>query len=290
MAMFNFDFRAESEEAKHRRKEMERLSGPPSLPIMRVLLEKGYPEDAIGDIKTQGQAERIIELWPKAEKPLPPLMGTRRIKALEERGIEPTLPEIKKGYGMYIEPPKEEKEVPLFSTITGATQMYPESEANRLKMTAPKLYRTFEDITKPPEPSFEEKEKIKAKYRKPEKTLKRFEQEEEIKGKIRAKYATKKEGGQYTIPQQIDDTRAYYSLKMRALLDPITGFVKEGQESEYEKIIKDLAIDELRVRSNKMPNYLKAKVSTENMLKGKKPGRYLIDGKIVKWDGKKVIP
>jgi len=121
------------------------------LPIMRVLLEKGYPEDAIGDIKTQGQAERIIELWPKAEKPLPPLMGTRRIEALEERGIEPTLPEIKKGYGMYIEPPEEEKEVPLFSTITGATQMYPESEANRLKMTAPKIYRTFEERTKLPE-------------------------------------------------------------------------------------------------------------------------------------------
>jgi len=62
-----------------KRQERKRLSSPPSLPIMRVLLEKGYPEDAIGDIKTQGQAERIIELWPKAEKPLPPLMGTRRI-------------------------------------------------------------------------------------------------------------------------------------------------------------------------------------------------------------------
>jgi len=51
---------------------------------------------------------------------------------------------------MYIEPPKEEKEVPLFSTITGATQMYPESEANRLKMTAPKLYRTFEERAEAP--------------------------------------------------------------------------------------------------------------------------------------------
>jgi len=150
MAMFNFGFRAESQEAKSKQQERERLSAPPSLPIMRVLLEKGYPEDAIGDIKTQGQAERIIELWPKAEKPLPPLMGTRRIEALEERGIEPTLPEIKKGYGMYIEPPEEEKEVPLFSTITGATQMYPESEANRLKMTAPKLYRTFEERAEAP--------------------------------------------------------------------------------------------------------------------------------------------
>lgn len=59
--------------------------------------------------------------------------------------------------------------------------------------------------------------------------------------------------------QQVDDIRQYFSLKMRSLVDPLTGAVKEGKEAEYESLVNDLnkALSDIYTKAGlQPPDYL----------------------------------
>ena len=67
---------------------------------------------------------------------------------------------------------------------------------------------------------------------------------EQIKEQAKAR-AEGAEAGKapYTKPQKIDDARQFYALKMRNLLDPLTGLAREGMEGQFESLIHDLDMD-----------------------------------------------
>lgn len=58
----------------------------------------------------------------------------------------------------------------------------------------------------------------------------------------------------YTPQQLVDDTRGYYSLKMKILLDE-DGFIKEGMEGEYQTLINQLNADMRLISKGKEPSW-----------------------------------
>lgn len=62
--------------------------------------------------------------------------------------------------------------------------------------------------------------------------------------------------GPYTVQQKIDDTRSFYSLKMKNMLSPLTGVAREGMEGEFDNLIKDLAQDLIKINKGEKPSYL----------------------------------
>ena len=65
----------------------------------------------------------------------------------------------------------------------------------------------------------------------------------------------KKESQILTKDQKIDNTRHYYSLKMKTLLDE-DGYVKPGKEKEYEELTDRLTRDLQLLHQGKDPSYL----------------------------------
>jgi len=139
---------------------------------------------------------------------------------------------------------------------------------------------------------------VRKEFEKPSETpSKRREEElEEFKKKEtwKSKQKPPKESPEYTLQQQVDDARSFYSLKMRSILDPLGG-IREGKEKEYENLMSDLANDLIAINEGRPPSYLKKggkqtlSTKIEKALKGKKAGKYKIDGEEVKWDGTKII-
>lgn len=69
--------------------------------------------------------------------------------------------------------------------------------------------------------------------------------------------APDKESIGYTPQQKVDDTRQYYSMKMKSLLDPMGIGIREGKEGEYNILMQELADDINAVQAGKQPKYLK---------------------------------
>ncbi len=69
--------------------------------------------------------------------------------------------------------------------------------------------------------------------------------------------APDKESAGYTPQQKVDDTRQYYSMKMKSLLDPMGIGIREGKEGEYNILMQELADDINAVQAGKIPKYLK---------------------------------
>ena len=59
----------------------------------------------------------------------------------------------------------------------------------------------------------------------------------------------------YTPQQLVDDTRGYYSLKMKILLDE-DGFIKEGMEGEYKALTDQLDADMRLINKGEKPSWL----------------------------------
>lgn len=56
------------------------------------------------------------------------------------------------------------------------------------------------------------------------------------------------------VEKLIDDTRAYYQAKAKALIDPMTGTVRDKEE--YNNIMKDMQADMVRARKKQVPKWL----------------------------------
>lgn len=63
------------------------------------------------------------------------------------------------------------------------------------------------------------------------------------------------QSGGYTKAQQIDDTRGYYNLKMKTLLDE-DGWIKEGMEGQYKELTNQLDKDMIKINKGEKPSWL----------------------------------
>ena len=94
-------------------------------------------------------------------------------------------------------------------------------------------------------------------------TQKEYEQakEEGFKGtlldykKTIARAGSSSENKSYTPQQLVDDTRGYYSLKMKTLLDE-DGYIKKGMEDEYRALTDQLDNDLKTIGKGKQPSWL----------------------------------
>ncbi len=73
--------------------------------------------------------------------------------------------------------------------------------------------------------------------------------------RVTAAEARKGKGKDYTSQQLVDDTRGYYSLKMKILLDE-DGFIKEGMEGEYKALTDQLDADMRLINKGEKPSWL----------------------------------
>ncbi len=71
----------------------------------------------------------------------------------------------------------------------------------------------------------------------------------------RAEVESKSKRDDYTPQQLVDDTRGYYNLKMKTLLDE-DGFVKEGMEDEYKALTDQLDADMQLINKGEKPSWL----------------------------------
>ncbi len=71
----------------------------------------------------------------------------------------------------------------------------------------------------------------------------------------RAEVKTRSDKDDYTPQQLVDDTRGYYNLKMKTLLDE-DGFVKEGMEDEYKALTDRLDADMQLINKGERPSWL----------------------------------
>ena len=62
----------------------------------------------------------------------------------------------------------------------------------------------------------------------------------------------------YTPQQLVDDTRGYYQVKMKTMLDE-DGFIKPGMESQYETLTNQLESDMATINQGKKPSWLTGK-------------------------------
>ena len=63
----------------------------------------------------------------------------------------------------------------------------------------------------------------------------------------------------------VDDTRGYYNLKMRVMLDE-DGYVKPGMEGEYNTLSQKMDDDLSQIGSGKLPSWLKGKETKKKLL------------------------
>ena len=75
----------------------------------------------------------------------------------------------------------------------------------------------------------------------------------------RAKATKKSAESTYTKQQLVDDTRGFYALKEKTLLDDM-GWVKKGKEKEYEELNKKLEKDMQLIDKGKKPTWLTGEV------------------------------
>ena len=85
--------------------------------------------------------------------------------------------------------------------------------------------------------------------------------------------------GEYTLQQQIDDTRQYHSLRLKTLQDQF-GIIS-GKEKEYDQVMTDLSKDLQAIRKGESPSYMKEKKQTRKVVR---TGRDKSGRKVVQYD------
>jgi hypothetical protein len=68
-------------------------------------------------------------------------------------------------------------------------------------------------------------------------------------------YKPQSERGGYTQGQMVDDNLSYYGFKSKSLLDPMTGRVVKGKESEYQQLLSEYQNDLLKISQGQKPTW-----------------------------------
>jgi len=72
---------------------------------------------------------------------------------------------------------------------------------------------------------------------------------------IKAEVENKNEDKKYTKQQKVDDTRGYYQVLMKTMLDE-DGYIKPGYETQYAELTSKMSEDMRLINEGKEPSWL----------------------------------